>query len=136
MLLLSALLVFGTLLLFGMHVTSASPSVEFGAGLIIRGGVPWTLLALLWGGVGLGVASVVRKRTLPKLGVLALEIALVAFSSWYLLAGSTHPVHALNVDVGSPFPAYALQDQDEVLHQRAVSEKRAPALYVFYRGHW
>ena len=30
----------------------------------------------------------------------------------------------------------ALLDQDGVLHQRAALEKRPPALYIFYRGHW
>jgi hypothetical protein len=133
---LSILLVFGTLALIGVNLTSESPDLHLGAGLVIRGRTPWILLAALWGGVALGVASLLRGRKLPKLGVLLLEIAPVTFVSWYVLAGSMLPAHALAVDVGDPFPAYALEDQDGVLHERPSSAKRPPALYIFYRGHW
>jgi hypothetical protein len=133
---LSILLVFGTLALIGVNLTSESPELHLGASLIIRGPIPWLLLAALWGGVGLGLASLFRGRKLPKLGVLLLEIPPVAFVSWYVLVGSMLPAHALAVEVGEPFPAYALEDQDGVLHQLAALEKRPPALYIFYRGHW
>jgi hypothetical protein len=133
---LSILLVFGTLASIGVNLTSDSPGLQLGAGLIIRGRIPWILLGLLWGGVALGVASLFRGRRLPKLGVLLLEIAPVAFVSWYVMVGSVLPAHALRITVGDPFPAYALQDQDGTLHERAALEKRPPALYVFYRGHW
>lgn len=133
---LSILLVFGTLTLIGVNLTSESPDLQLGAGLLIRGRVPWIVLAALWGGVALGVASSFRGRRLPKLGVLLLEIPAVAFVSWYVLVGSMLPAHDLAVEVGDPFPAYALEDQNGVLHQLAVLEKRPPALYIFYRGHW
>jgi len=133
---LSLLLVFGTLALIGVNLTSESPDLHLGASLVIRGRIPWILLAALWGGVALGVASLSRGRKLPKLGALLLEIPPVAFASWYVLVGSTLPAHALAVEVGDPFPAYTLEDQDGVLHQLAALEKRPPALYIFYRGHW
>ena len=133
---LSILLVFGTLALIGVNLTSQSPDLQLGAGLLIRGRVPWIVLAALWGGVALGVASIFRGRKLPKLGVLLLEIPPVAYVSWYVLVGSVLPAHALAVGVGDPFPAYALEDQEGVLHERAALQKRAPALYIFYRGHW
>jgi hypothetical protein len=133
---LSLLLVFGTLTLVGVNLTSESPDLHLGASLVIRGRVPWILLVTLWGGVALGVASLFRGRKLPKLGVLLLEIPPVAFVSWYVLVGSLLPSHVLAVEVGDPFPAYALEDQDGVLHQLAALEKRPPALYIFYRGHW
>jgi|GEM_PF-6781649 len=133
---LSILLVFGTLAWIGVHLASATPDLGLGAGLLIRGPVPWLPLAALWLGVGLGVASLLRGRRLPKLGVLALEVPLVALVSWYVLAGSVLPAHTLAVGAGDPFPAYALEDQDGALHRRAALEKRPPALYVFYRGHW
>jgi len=132
----SILLVSGALALIGVNLTSESPDLDLGAGLIIRGRIPWLLLLTLWGGVALGVASLFRGRALPKLGVLLLEIPLVAFVSWYVFVGSALPAHALAVEVGDPFPAYALEDQDGALHQLAALEKRAPALYIFYRGHW
>jgi hypothetical protein len=132
----SILLVSGALALIGVNLTSESPDVQLGAGLIIQGRVPWLLLLVLWGGVALGVASLLRGRALPKLGVVLLEIVPVAFVTWYVLVGSALPAHALAVEVGDPFPAYALEDQDGALHQRAALEKRPPALYIFYRGHW
>lgn len=133
---LSILLVFGTLALIGANLTSDAPELQLGAGLMIRGRIPWILLAALWGGVALGVASLFRGRKLPKLGVLLLEIPPVGFVSWYVLVGSMLPAHALAVEVGDPFPAYALADQDDVVHELQVLEKRPPALYIFYRGHW
>jgi len=133
---LSILLVFGTLALIGVNLTSESPELHLGAGLIISGRILWILLAVLWGGVALGVASLSRGRTLLKLGVLLLEIAPVAFVSWYVILGSVLPAHTLAIEVGDPFPAYALHDQDGALHERAALEKRPPALYIFYRGHW
>lgn len=133
---LSLLMVFGTLALIGVSLTSQSPTLDLGAGLIIRGRTPWVLLAVLWGGVAIGAASAFRGRKLPKLGVVLLEFSIVAFVSWYVAVGSVLPAHTLAIDVGDPFPAYALQDQDGALHAHAALEKRAPALYIFYRGHW
>jgi hypothetical protein len=133
---LSMLLVFGTLALIGVNLASESPEPHLGASLIIRGRIPWILLAALWGGVALGAASLVRGRKLPKLGLLLLEVVPVAFVSWYVILGSVVPAHALAIGVGDPFPAYALHDQDEALHERAALEQRPPALYIFYRGHW
>jgi len=133
---LSILLVFGTLALLGVNLASESSELHLGASLIIGGRIPWLLLALLWGGVALGAASLFRGRKLPKLGVLLLEIAPVAFVTWYVSFGSVLPAHALAIEAGDRFPAYALYDQDEVLHARAALEKRPPALYIFYRGHW
>ena len=80
---LSILLVFGTLALIGVNLMSESPEPHLGASLIIRGSIPWILLAALWGGVALGLASLFRGRKLPRLGVLLLEIPPVAFASWY-----------------------------------------------------
>ena len=133
---LSILLVSGTLVSIGVNLASESPDLRLGAGLIIIGRVPWILLLALWGGVALGAASLFRGRVLPKLPVVLLELVPVAYVTWYVLVGSALPAHALRVDVGDPFPAYALEDQDGALHQLAVREKRAPALYIFYRGHW
>lgn len=132
----SFLMVAGALALIGVNLTSETPALHLGAGLIIGGPVPWLPLLTLWGGVALGVASLFRGLALPKLGVLLLEIPPVAYVSWYVLVGSALPAHALAVEVGDPFPAYALEDQDGAVHQLAALEKRTPALYIFYRGYW
>jgi hypothetical protein len=136
MILVSIVMVFGALALIGVNLTADTPVLKYGAGLIIQGKVPWMMLAGLWGGVALGVASLFRRHRLPKLGVVLVEISLVAYVSWYVVAGSAIPPHGLAIDVGSSFPAYALQDQDGALHKRAALEKRPAALYIFYRGHW
>jgi hypothetical protein len=68
--------------------------------------------------------------------VVVLEVVPVAYLTWYVLLGSALPAHELAVDVGDPFPSYALEDQDGALHELAVLEKRRPAYYVFYRGGW
>lgn len=136
MLWVSMLLVFGTLALVGASVTAYSSELLPGASQIIHGRVPWPLFAALWGGVGLGVVSLLRGRTLPKLVVVLLEVPIVAGVSWYVLVASALPAHSLALGVGDPFPAYALQDQDGTLHQVAAGEPRPPALYIFYRGHW
>jgi hypothetical protein len=133
---LSMLLVFGTLAFLGVNLGSAYSEFLPGASQIIHGRVPWLLFGALFGGVALGVASLFRGRKLPKLGVLLLEVLAVAYASWYVLVGSALPAHTLTVDVGDPFPGYALQDQDGELHEVASLEKRAPTLYIFYRGHW
>ena len=67
---------------------------------------------------------------------MRLEIPAVGYVSWYVLVGSVLPVHALAVEVGDSFPAYALENQDGALQQLTALEKRPPALYIFYRGHW
>jgi hypothetical protein len=84
----------------------------------------------------LGVVSLARGRRLWKLFVVIVEIAPVAFVSWYVTLGSVLPAHELAIEVGDAFPAYALHDQDGALHELAALEKRRPALYIFYRGHW
>jgi hypothetical protein len=135
---LSLLLVFGILAMLGVNLTAESSDLLPGAGQIIRGRVPWLLLAGLWGGVALAVASlyVGRSRRLPKLGVLLLEVPPVLYVTAYVLFLSALPAHTLAVDVGDPFPGYALEDQDGSHHELASLEKRSPALYIFYRGHW
>lgn len=132
----SILLVSGVLALIGVNLASESPDLQLGAGLIIRGRIPWLVLLALWGGVALGVGSLFRGRVIPTLGVLLLELPAVALVSWYVVVGSALPAHALAVEVGDPFPAYALENQDGALQQLAALEKRPPALYIFYRGHW
>jgi len=133
---LSILTVFGTLGLFVLGVTVDVPQLEFGAGWIIAGRVPWLLLSLLWGGLALGVVSLWWGRRAPKIAVVALEIVPVVYLTWYLLMGVPAGADAIAIDVGEPFPSYALEDQDRVLHGRAEGDARSPALYIFYRGHW
>ncbi len=133
---LSLILVFGTLAVVGVGVAAEVPDPRLGAGEIIYGRVPWLLLGVLWVGVTLAAVALFRGRRLPELGVLLLEIAPVAYVTWYVLVGSAVPPHTLTVDVGDAFPGYALVDQDGARREVASGERRAPALYIFYRGGW
>lgn len=133
---LSMLLVFGILAVTQWNLAAESPDLHLGAGQIIAGRVPWLLLGGLWAGVALGVASLRRGRKLPRLAVLLLEIPPVVYLSWYVFFGSVLPAHDLAIEVGDPFPAYALEDHTGTLREVAGRERRPPALYVFYRGPW
>ena len=132
----SAFLVFGTLGLILANLGAQDGAPLLGLQQMIHARIPWVLLALLWAGCALGVGSVVRRRTWPKLAVLGLEGALTALVSWYLLSFGFLPPHELAVRAGDPFPAYALMDQEEVLHSVEASTLGEAALYIFYRGDW
>ncbi len=129
----SALLVFGTLGLILANLGAQDGEPLLGLQQMIHARIHWVLLALLWAGCALGIGSVVRKRTWPKLAVLGLEGALTALVSWYVLSP---PPHELAVRAGDPFPTYALVDQEEVLHSVEASTLGEAALYIFYRGDW
>jgi hypothetical protein len=134
---LSALLVFGTTGLILFFLGSQVPVLLPGTRQLIHARIPWLLLGLLWAGSALGLVALLRHFRAVEIGVLALELPLVALASWYFLAGSFLPAHeALKVVPGQPFPAYALPDQDGVLQRFVPAAARAPALYVFYRGDW
>jgi len=133
---LSILTVFGTLGLFVLGVTADVPRLEFGAGWIIAGRVPWLVLSLLWGGLALGLVSLWWGRRIAKLVVVAVEFVPVVSLTWYVLIGVPAGADAIAIDIGEPFPGYVLADQDGVLHGRIEGEARSPALYIFYRGHW
>ncbi len=132
----SALLVFGTLGLILANLGAQDGEPLLGLQQMIHARIPWVLLALLWAGCALGIGSVVRKRTWPKLAVLGLEGALTALVSWFVLSFGFLPPHELAVRAGDPFPAYALMDQEEVLHSVEASTLGEAALYIFYRGDW
>ncbi len=131
----SALLVFGTV---GLIVANLGESGEplLGIQQMIHARIPWLLLAPLWAGCALGIASVVQKRTGPKVAVLGLEGAVAALISWYAVSLSILPPSELKIRAGDAFPAYALVDQEGALHSVESSALGTSALYIFYRGHW
>ena len=133
----SALLVFGTVGVILLNLASQAPDLQLGFRQMIHARVPWLLLGLLWTGGALGVAALARRFAVYKLGLLLLELPLLALASWYFLVGSYLPAHdALAVSVGEPFPGYSLPDQDGELRHFDPASARAPALYVFYRRDW
>ena len=133
---LSALLVFGTTGLILLHLASPTPELWPGYRQMIHARVPWLLLGLLWAGGALGLAALLRRFRWGRLGVVLLELPLIALASWYFLSFSYLPPHELKVAPGAPFPAYALPDQDGELRRFEPATARGPALYVFYRGDW
>jgi hypothetical protein len=133
---LSALLVFGTVGVILLHLGSPTPELWPGYRQMIHARIPWLLLGFLWGGGLLGVAALLRRFRWPKLGVVLLELPLIALASWYFLAFSFLPSHELEISPGMPFPAYALRDHDGELRRFEPAAARRPALYIFYRGDW
>ena len=110
--------------------------VRFGYEQLIHARIPWLLLGSLGLGCVLGVASLVQKRAWYKYPVVGVELLLSGVLAWYFTSFSFLPPHQLSVDVGDPFPAYSLRDQDGQVHTVAASVTRQPTLYIFYRGDW
>jgi hypothetical protein len=133
---LSALLVFGTAGVILSSLAAQGPSLPLAYQQMIHARIPWLLLAPLWLGIAFGIAAVARDRSPTRVAVVLAELPLVALASWYFLAVSFLPAHDLAVNVGDPFPAYALVDQDGTLESFDPSRPSGPALYVFYRGDW
>ncbi len=136
MLWISALLVFGT---FGWVLVALGESDRLVPGFeqLIHAEIPWIVLGALWLGGALGLLALFRRRRRWfHWPVVGLELALVGPVSFYVLQLSWLPPHSLAIDVGAPFPSYALLDQDEQLRTREAGAPRPPELYIFYRGDW
>jgi hypothetical protein len=133
----SLVLVFGALFVFIGNVI-ASEGGELGPLFeqMIHARIPWLLIAIAVGGAGLGIWSLVRSRRWYKWVVVPVEVVLAGFLATYFLSLSWLPEHALAVEVGEPFPAYTLVDQDGGVQAAEAGTARRPALYVFYRGDW
>lgn len=115
---------------------SVSDELRFGYQQMIHARIPWILLGSLGIGSALGVASLLRRRATYRFAVVGAEVLLSGLIVWYFVALSFLPPHALALEVGDPFPAYSLPDQDGQIHRVEASTPRPPALYIFYRGDW
>ena len=133
---LSALLVFGTAGVIVSNLAAQEGQLLPGFQQLIHARIPWLLLGLLWTGAALGLVSLVRTWRRSKLALVVLEFALVGLASWYFLSGSFLPPHRLAVDVGDPFPAWELVDQDGRHREFRQAKGPGPSLYIFYRGDW
>jgi hypothetical protein len=133
----SLILVFGTVLVFVANVVLSDRGVLApGFEQMIHAEIPWLLVSALVAGVLLGVVSVVRKRSWPKVGLVTIEVVVAAFALFFFLDLTRLPAHPLAVHVGERFPAYSLTDQDGAVHTNESDGRRGAALYVFYRGDW
>ncbi len=134
---LSILLVFGAVAVFVGNI-SASEQGELGFGFeqMIHARIPWLLLAPPLVGAALGIFSLVRARRWYKWAIVPVEVFFAVYFIWYFTSISFLPEHQLALDVGDPFPAYSLVDQDGAVHAVESGIERKPALYVFYRGDW
>ncbi|MEM7410943.1 MAG: hypothetical protein AAF430_11965 [Myxococcota bacterium] len=135
MLVASAVVVFG-MVAWIFWAMAPSDTLRFGFEQIIHARVPWFVLLPMWGGLALGIGSLVRRRPWFAWPVVGVEALLVGLVSVYILQLSQLPPSTLQVAVGDPFPAYSLLDQDEIRHARTEGETRPPELYIFYRGDW
>ncbi len=133
----SLVLVLGALGVFiGIFVVSAQDQLSLGFEQMIHARIPWLLLAAALGGAGLGVASLVRSRRWYKWLIVPVELFFAGLLTFYFTSYSFLPEHALALEVGDPFPAYTLVDQDGNERTSPASNGRRSALYVFYRGDW
>lgn len=136
LLLLSVALVFGAVAVVVGNLAGNPTSLGFGFEQMIHARIPWLLLGSLAAGCGLAIASLVRRPSVYKYGVLGLELVFAGLLGWYFLGVSFLPEHGISVRVGDPFPAYSLPDQEGRIHTAGASGHRSPTLYIFYRGGW
>ncbi len=134
---LSVVLVFGAVGLFvgNMSVSeqgSLGPAYE----QMIHARIPWLLLGAALVGAALGVVSLVRRRRGYKWVIVPVELFFAGLLTFYFTSYGFLPEHALALEVGDPFPAYTLIDQDGNERTSPASNGRRSALYVFYRGDW
>ncbi len=135
MLWVSALLILGSVATF---VVALGPSAELPLikDQLIHARVPWAILGSVWVGLALGIAAMIRKRSVLRWIAFVPLVAVASLASGYLMELSYLPESTLRVAVGDPFPGFDLPDQDEVVHSRVISAPRPPELYIFYRGDW
>ena len=135
MLIVSALVVLGTLALVFTNMV-AEGTLPLGYEQMIHARIPWLILAALALGGGLGIASLVRRRSIARYAIVGVELALGGLLASYFVTLSFLPPHSLALQVGDSFPVRSLSDQDGTVHQTGASPDGGPALYVFYRGDW
>lgn len=135
LLLLSLVLVLGTVAWFILGVQGSSP-LPLGTEQLIHARIPWLALGALALGCGLGMTALLRRRRWYTWGLVGVELVLSGLLGFYFLRVSFLPEHTLAVIVGDRFPSYALADQDGVLRSNEGDVPRTRALYIFYRGDW
>ncbi len=131
LLLVSCILIFGTVVWFVLGVESIS---GMGAGEIIAP-VPWRALAILASGVGLGLVALWRSRRWYAWVLVAVQLPVAGLVASYLAVTGDPPVQELRVAAGEAFPEWSLVDQTGALRTSRDVRKNA-ALYIFYRGDW
>ncbi len=131
----SALLILGSVATFVVAL-GPSPELPLIKDQVIHARVPWGILGCVWIGLALGVAAMIRKRSVLRWIAFVPLVAVASLASGYLMEPSYLPESTLRVAVGDPFPGFDLPDQDEVVHSRVMSAPRPPELYIFYRGDW
>ena len=133
----SLLLVSGAIAVFALNVIlSDQGRLVVGYQDMVRGGVPYVLLVPLTLGLVLSLFGFVRRRSRFRGAVAVLEGAILAFFVFLFTGMTALPDHRLTVAVGDAFPGYSLPDQNGVIRAVAAHERRAPAIYIFYRGDW
>ncbi len=131
----SALVVLGTLALVITNML-AEGTLPLGYEQMIHARIPWLILAALTLGCGLGIASLVRRRSVARYAIVGVELALGGLLASYFVTLSFLPAHSLALEVGDPFPVHSLRDQDGTIRATGAAAGEGSALYVFYRGDW
>ncbi len=131
----SAILVLGSVATFVVAL-GPSPELPLIKDQLIHARVPWGILGSVWVGLALGVAAMIRKRSVLRWIAFVPLVAVAALASSYLLKLSYLPESTMRVAVGDPFPGFDLLDQGGVVHSSVMSAPRPRELCIFYRGDW
>ena len=133
----SAILVFGAVALFSAAMLmSDSGALAPGYAWMMRGGLPWPLIAPLIVGTALGVVSLRGVRSAARIGTVGVEAVATGLLLYLFTSMSVLPAHQLNIATGDSFPAYSLTAQDGSVRSFTPGTVGPPSLYVFYRGGW
>ena len=132
MLWVSAILILGSVATFVVAL-GPSPELPMIKDQVIHARVPWVILGSVWIGLALGVAAMIRRRSVLRWIAFVPLVAVAAGASGFLLKLSYLPESTLRVAVGDPFPGFDLPDQDEAVHSRVIGAPRPPELYL---AHW
>jgi hypothetical protein len=97
---------------------------------------PYEQFVLVGAAGVVGAVAAIANPGVLTLGLLALEIAALAFVVRYLAIGQRFPDDELKLKTGERFPEFVLPDSEgRSFHSRTLVGASA-ALYIFYRGHF
>jgi hypothetical protein len=96
---------------------------------------PYEQYVLVAASVVFGLLAAIANPNAVTLGLLALEVAVLALVVWYLGVGSPFPDEQVGIQIGQRFPDFTLLDSEGKPFHSRVELRDTAALYISYRGH-
>lgn len=115
-------------------LSAATFLVRVRLGLFSR--YPYEQFVLVGVAFVLGLLAAVAEPGALTLGLLLVDTVALALVVWFLGFGSRFPEDAVAVRPGERFPDFELPDSEGGKFASSSLRGIAPALYVFYRGHF